>query len=154
MKSLISRPAIAAFTRQVRTALAGQQYTNQTTCQLPPLEEVCRHCNGEPLTPNPAWQEWNRVDVLLLDHATAARREAGITEANPLHQWMSEIPDPCEARLGLAHPASIATLAWREHQDDKPEQPEMDWCGECEGTGLQLTASGRQILDLVRRHTH
>ncbi|MGW0844324.1 hypothetical protein ACWD26_30125 [Streptomyces sp. NPDC002787] len=132
---------------------------------LPPLYEVCSHCNGQWLKPNPAYAEHAEQGRALLQAAIEARRAAGLSGGDEDPEIVDRmaphtdrmVTDPLHDKLGpAADKARIATDAWRIHQskpptgpDGLPEDEEL-YCIECDGhSGYQPTDAGRQILQFL-----
>ncbi|MET9934621.1 MULTISPECIES: hypothetical protein [unclassified Streptomyces] len=145
---------------------ATQPRTETDTLFLPELYETCSHCNGDWLKPNPAYDQYNKLGRRLLAAAIEAREAAGLSGGEESPEIIDAqapytdrtVVDPLHDKFGTeADRARTATLAWRMHQQNPPKWPnghpqeEEFYCMECHGhSGYQLTAAGRQVLDLLR----
>lgn len=134
---------------------------------LPPLYEVCSHCNGQWLTPNPVYVDHTKRGLELVQAAIEARKAAGLSGGEEDPEFVDAmapctdrmVTDPLHDKLGpAADRARVATMAWRIHQENPPTWPgghpqeAAFYCVECEGhSGYQPTAAGRQVLEFLHK---
>jgi hypothetical protein len=97
--------------------------TPDTESGLPPLHVECGPCEGHGVVTAPAW--------LAYDARCKQARQEWLA-ANPGKGWYS----------------SPEGSKW---EDGYPEVPEVR-CGDCDGTGYQMTAAGRELLFFLAVH--